>query len=57
MKLISTQQLESLLQVIYQTNISAQTYDAIKKMFTELKDEENKEINTGDTKGATKNTK
>ena len=32
MKKISTKQIEVLLQVIYQTNISAQTFDGIKKM-------------------------
>ena len=32
MKKISIKQIEVLLQVIYQTNISAQTFDGIKKM-------------------------
>jgi hypothetical protein len=36
MKKISTKQLEAVLQVIYSTNIPASSFDAIKKMFTEL---------------------
>ncbi len=36
MKKITTQQIEGLLQVIYQTNISAQTFDAVKKLLVEL---------------------
>ena len=36
MKQISTEQINGLLQVIYQTNISAQNFDAVKKMLVEL---------------------
>jgi hypothetical protein len=56
MKLISTEQINAVLQAIYNTNISASTFDSIKKLFSELKDE-NKEINTSDTSGATEYTK
>jgi len=49
MKQISTEQINGLLQVIYQTNISAQNFDAVKKMLADLpeikevKDDKNKE--------------
>jgi hypothetical protein len=36
MKNITMQQIEALLQTIYQTNISAQTFDAVKKMLLSL---------------------
>jgi soluble cytochrome b562 len=38
MKQIKIEQINAILQAIYQTNISAQNFDAIKKMFTELPD-------------------
>jgi transposase-like protein len=36
MKNITTEQINALLQAIYQTNISAQTFDQIKKLLSEL---------------------
>jgi hypothetical protein len=36
MKNITTNQIEELLKVIYQTNISAMQFDVIKKFFNEL---------------------
>jgi len=36
MKNITTEQINAVLQVIYQTNISAANFDAIKKLFTDL---------------------
>jgi hypothetical protein len=36
MKSIKTNQIEAILQAIYQTNISAQNFDAIKKLFADL---------------------
>lgn len=39
MKLITQEKINSLLQAIYQTNISAQVFDAIKKMLIELPEE------------------
>ena len=36
MKQITTEQINAVLQVIYQTNISAQQFDAVKKMFADL---------------------
>jgi len=44
-KQITAEQIEALLQVVYQTNISAQNFDAIKKLFVdlpEIKDEKKK---------------
>jgi hypothetical protein len=38
MKQIKIEQINAILQAVYQTNISAQNFDAIKKMFTELPD-------------------
>jgi anti-anti-sigma regulatory factor len=38
MKQIKIEQINAILQTIYQTNISAQNFDAIKKLFTELTD-------------------
>ena len=38
MKQISTEKINSLLQVIYTTSISAQQFDAIKKLLSELPD-------------------
>jgi hypothetical protein len=38
MKQISIEQINAVLRVIYQTNISVHNFDAIKKMFTELPD-------------------
>jgi hypothetical protein len=46
MKTITTQQIEAVLQTVYQTNIPAQQFDALKKFFLELpevKEAENKE--------------
>lgn len=42
MKKISTDQLNAILQVVYQTNISAQQFDAIKEMISKLEDVEEK---------------
>jgi len=36
MKNITNEQITAVLQAIYQTNISAQNFDAIKKLFAEL---------------------
>jgi len=36
MKNITTEQIQAVLQVIYQTNISVSNFDAIKKLFTDL---------------------
>lgn len=36
MKQIKTEEINAVLQVIYQTNISAQQFDAVKKMFEDL---------------------
>jgi hypothetical protein len=36
MKKISSEQIANILQVIYVTNISAQTFDAVKKLFFDL---------------------
>lgn len=38
MKQISTDQIGTVLQAVYQTNIPAQTFDALKKLFAELPD-------------------
>ena len=38
MKKISTKQLEAVLQVIYQTNISARSFDRIEELFSQLED-------------------
>lgn len=37
-KQITQEQINAVLQVVYQTNISAATFDGLKKMFSELKD-------------------
>ena len=39
-KIISIEQINAILQAIYQTNVSAQAFDAIKKMLSELPDTE-----------------
>ena len=36
MKKITEEQIQALLQTIYQTNIAAQVFDAVKKMLVEL---------------------
>ncbi len=36
MKTITTEQINTILQTVYQTNISAQTFDALKKLLAEL---------------------
>lgn len=36
MKTITQEQIASVLQVVYQTNISAQSFDILKKFFNEL---------------------
>ena len=36
MKQITTEQINAILQTIYSTNIPAQTFDALKKMLSEL---------------------
>ena len=38
MKSIKLEQINAVLQAIYQTNISAANFDAIKKLFTDLPD-------------------
>lgn len=38
MKNISIEQINAILNTVYATNISAQAFDAIKKLFSELKD-------------------
>ena len=54
-KQITLEQINGVLQAIYQTNISAQNFDVIKKMFIELpdiKEIKNEEKNKGvDTEG------
>lgn len=35
-KIITEEQIKSLLQAIYQTNVTAQNFDAIAKLFNEL---------------------
>lgn len=35
-KKITEEQTQAILQAVYQTNISAQTFDSLKKLFTEL---------------------
>jgi len=40
MRKITEEQINALLQTIYQTNISAQTFDAVKKLFAELPKDE-----------------
>ena len=48
MKIINQDQINAVLQAIYQTNISVSTFDAIKKLFNELPNEtkqENKSVN------------
>ena len=47
MKTITHEQINALIQTIYQTNISAQSFDAIKKFLSELpdvKEEETKKV-------------
>lgn len=39
MKIITQDQINVVLQTIYQTNISVSTFDAIKKLFSELPNE------------------
>ena len=60
MKTIKIEQINAVLQAIYQTNISAANFDAIKKLFTELPDVKqpvvdleklDNEINKDETKG------
>lgn len=36
MKQISNEQINTILQTVYQTNISAQTFDALRKLLLEL---------------------
>jgi len=43
MKQITIEQLNTLLQVLYSTNVPAAQFDAVKKMLLELKDIEVKE--------------
>jgi len=50
MKKITQQQIEALLQVIYQTNISAQNFDAIRKMLSELETIKNENKNPESSK-------
>lgn len=44
MKQISIEQINAVLNAIYQTNITAQNFDLVKKLFSELKDVEKVEI-------------
>ena len=39
MKLISQEQIQAILQTVYQTNISAKDFDAIKQFFAQLPEE------------------
>jgi hypothetical protein len=43
MKTITIEQINSLLQTIYQTNIPAQSFDAVKKFLSELPDVKSEE--------------
>jgi hypothetical protein len=43
MKNITTQQIEALLQTIYQTNMPAKEFDAVRKFLMELPEVEKKE--------------
>ena len=43
MKKITEQQIQAILQTVYTTNISAQTFDALKKLFAELPEVEVKD--------------
>jgi transposase-like protein len=45
MKNITTQQIEAILATVYQTNISAQTFDALRKLLSELPDAPTEEKN------------
>lgn len=48
-KIITKEQIEAVLQVVYNTNISAQQFDALKKLFIDLpdvKEEKNEENKT-----------
>lgn len=38
MKTITTEQVEAVLQAVYQTNITAQAFDTLKKFLSELPD-------------------
>lgn len=43
MKQIDTRQIEAILQAVYQTNIPASQFDALRKLLSELPDGEEKE--------------
>jgi hypothetical protein len=43
-KVIKIEQINAILQAVYQTNISAQNFDVIKKLFTELPDVAEKKV-------------
>ena len=42
-KIITTEQIGAVLNTIYQTNISAQQFDVVKKFFADLPDEKKEE--------------
>jgi hypothetical protein len=48
-KVIKPEQIQAILQTVYQTNISASLFDALKKLLIELPNEKN-EVKTDDTK-------
>ena len=46
MKKITKEQIEAIMSVVYQTNISAQNYDAIKNLFAKLPEVAEEKVET-----------
>lgn len=49
MKNITTEQINAILQTVYQTNISAQNFDSLKKFMSELPEVKNPEAKPTDS--------